>query len=96
MAGKKRGRKSKKQVQHGEGPIWDGIKSGLSKANDFLKKSKLISTISGIVPKETPYIGGPAYAIHNVSKALGYGQMANGIQGTGPSGNPKYAKRINV
>ena len=70
-AGRKRSR-SKKMKGRG---FWDDVKGGLSKANDFLRDSKLVSTVgSALGSAGVPY----ASQIGSVAKSLGYGKRRRG------------------
>lgn len=71
------GKYGKKRL-HGKG-LWDSITSGLSKANDWLKDNKVISSVANTV-------GGPwGSAIGSVAGHYGYGRK-------GGRGKPKRYK----
>jgi len=53
--------------------IWDDIKSGASKVNDFLKSSKIISTVGNAL-SNAPYVGPVAGTVGKVASSLGYGK----------------------
>lgn len=65
--------KQEMMMMQGDG-VWDVIKDVAGKANEFLKKTKILSTVASMVPAQTPYIGKVAQVGAPVLKSLGYGQ----------------------
>jgi len=69
----------RRRVQNGEG-LWDSIKSGLSSANDWLRKTKAVSkaagALSGVVPG--------AERLSSVAGKLGYGKKKRAGRKPGP------------
>lgn len=58
----------RKRTMKGKG-LWDKIKKGAKKVNDFLKESRVISKVSGALSGIVPY----ADVVHNYSDKYGYG-----------------------
>lgn len=54
------------------GDMWNGIKSVAAPVNDFLKRTKAISTIAGLIPD------GRAQMAGKVAGQLGYGKKMRG------------------
>lgn len=69
-------------MMQGDGKIWDTIKNVGSKVNQFLKDTKILSTVAGLVPPSTPYVGAIAQPASVALKSLGYGKRQ---RGRGPS-----------
>lgn len=61
----------------GGGDFLSSLHSFGSKLNDFLRESKLISTVSGAIPHPI------ATAVGTVAKSLGYGENMGGCDGSG-------------
>jgi hypothetical protein len=84
MAGKKGmkrgGRKTMKgKGQQGDG-FWDSLKSGLSKVNQFLKDTKLLSTVASMPAVQAlPVVGQVASKSAPILQNLGYGQHGGAI-----------------
>ncbi len=55
------------------GDVWDGIKSVASPVNDFLKKTKIISTVGGLIPHAGVQTGA------KIAGQLGYGRQGYGL-----------------
>lgn len=74
QSGGRKRRKSRKKGrgQSGDG-VWDDVKKFAGKANDFLKKTKIVSTV-GKALKDVPYVGGVAGTIGSVAEKVGYGK----------------------
>lgn len=72
-------------MMQGDGFL-DVVKDVAGKANEFLKDTKILSTVAGLIPPQTPYIGKVAQVGAPVLKSLGYGkQMGMGVIST-PNG----------
>lgn len=51
-----------------------GFKEFLGKANNWLKKTHILSTVAGLIPQQTPYIGSIAKPVAVGLKSMGYGK----------------------
>lgn len=68
----------------GGGDFLSSLGNFASKVNDFLKESKLISTVSGLIPHPI------AQAVNAASKVVGYGE--GGCDGSGAMGGMRMTK----
>lgn len=63
---------------YGGANFFDSLGNFASKINNFLKESKIISTVAKAVPEGIPYASQIAKAVHGIAEPLGYGEPAGG------------------
>lgn len=69
------------------GDVWSGIKKAANWTNDALKKTKLISTVMGVIPQTAAYAP--------VARAIGYGGKRRKVRRCGGAmGGPRKALKL--
>lgn len=70
------------------GDFFSSLKKGLSKASDFLKKSKLVSNVASLIPDKR------AQAIGHIAKQYGYGRSGGVLVGAGLGEEKTKSKKM--